>query len=103
MAAPLLFYLPAPIGWVALSPSELREAQERAIEVLGVPNTSDEAPRQAEARDCVSAQEAARALGVEASWLLRRARMRRIPFLRAGKYVRFDVDALRAHLAKIPK
>ena len=44
----------------------------------------------------VDAKAAAEQLGVPASWLLAEARAQRAPHKRLGKYVRFDVDELRA-------
>src|SRR5690348_5030568 len=102
MSKPLLVYLPEPVGWIALTPDALREARTLAIEVIGSRAEGEPAARRSEARACVTAEEAARALGVETSWLMRQARMRKVPFLKVGKYRRFDVDALRVHLAKGP-
>lgn len=42
----------------------------------------------------VDADGLALALGVERSWVLRKARLREIPFVQVGKYVRFSVDAV---------
>ncbi|HEX5461436.1 MAG TPA: hypothetical protein VFX20_15845 [Steroidobacteraceae bacterium] len=101
MNTPILLHLPEPVGWIALTPEALREAQSEAAELLGIVKNEDEAP--AVRGQLVGAKQAARALGVEASWLMRQARMRKVPFVKAGKYNRFDVDALRAHLAKGPQ
>jgi excisionase family DNA binding protein len=95
----LVLHLPEPVGWIALTPEALREAQLRARELVGVHRP--EAPA-ADVGGLVSAEEAARALAVDASWLLRSARRREIPFAKVGKYVRFDLKDLRAHLAKGP-
>lgn len=100
MKPPFLVHLPEPVGWIALTPDALREAQERAREAIGTEPPRNGSATRAETRECVGAEEAARALGVEASWLMRQARMRKVPFLKVGKYNRFDVDALRAHLAR---
>lgn len=98
----IILHLPDPVGWIALTPEALRVAQSEAAELLGVVKRDDgEVP--ATRSELVGAKQAARALGVEASWLMRRARLRKVPFVKAGKYVRFDVDALRAHLAKGPQ
>lgn len=103
MPAPaLLFHLPEPIGWICLDSDALREAQLRAAEAIGGQKVSDEPLRRAGTREHVTAQEAARTLGVDTSWLMRQARLRRVPFLKVGKYNRFDIDALRTHLAKGP-
>ncbi len=58
---------------------------------------------QSETRQLYSAIDAARLLGVDASWLLKSARERRIPFVQLGKYVRFDVDELIGHCTKLAK
>ncbi|MGH7485980.1 MAG: helix-turn-helix domain-containing protein [bacterium] len=46
----------------------------------------------------LSADDAANALGVKASWLLKAARLREVPHYRLGKFVRFDLDEVRASL-----
>ena len=99
----VLFHLPDPIGWIALTPDALRDAQALARVAIGVEKTSDERARHAEAPDYVSAEVAAQALAIDASWLLRRARMGKVPFLKVGKYRRFCIDELRIHFAKEPK
>jgi hypothetical protein len=96
----IILHLPEPVGWIALTPEALREAQSDAAQLLGATKNSGEAA--AARRDLVSADQAARELGVEASWLMRQARMRKVPFHKVGKYSRFDVDALRAHLVRGP-
>jgi|HubBroStandDraft_1064217.scaffolds.fasta_scaffold1384743_2 hypothetical protein len=103
MATPLLFHLPDPVGWIALTPDTLREAQLRAREAIGVERDGDVPSASSSAAGYVSAEEAARALGVQASWLLRRARMRKVPFLKVGKYCRFDIEQVRSHFAKEAK
>ncbi len=42
----------------------------------------------------------AKRLGVNASWLYRRTSEGTIPFIKMGKYVRFDPDEVMAHLRK---
>lgn len=44
----------------------------------------------------IDAKGAAEILGVPASWVLAEARAQRIPHVKLGKYVRFDVAELRA-------
>jgi excisionase family DNA binding protein len=88
----MFFHLPNPIGWIALDPHELQKARERARAELHL---------FPEARECnerhldhapllLTAEDAARALGVETSWLLREARKGSLPHVRLGKYIRFD-------------
>lgn len=51
-------------------------------------------PATANADALVDADGLAQALGVERSWVLRKARLREIPFVQVGKYVRFSVAAV---------
>lgn len=97
---PLLFHLPEPIGWIALTPDTLREAQAAAAAVL--PNPPGRAASSNGAAALVSADEAAKKLDIDASWLMRQARVHKVPSFKVGKYVRFDVEALREHLAREP-
>jgi len=46
----------------------------------------------------VEADELARALSYKKSWLMTQARQGKIPSVRRGKYVRFDIDAVAAAL-----
>ena len=45
-----------------------------------------------------SLKEMAAILGVPVSWLYQRTRLNTIPCVRVGKYVRFEVDTVLAHL-----
>jgi excisionase family DNA binding protein len=102
-SAPLLLHLPEPIGWFALTLGELATAQARALESLPPaqePRVRSDALRRPR---LLSADEAASALSVEATWLLRQARERRIEHVRLGKYVRFDLDAIVGHCTKYPE
>lgn len=94
-APPIVVFLPEPIGWIALSKVDLRSAQEFARMSLG--DHANEASvdiRHAEVRPLLAPDDAARALAVDASWLLKRARENAIPHVRLGKYVRFDPAAI---------
>jgi len=100
---PIVLHLPDPVGWIALTAEELRAAQQKARALIGT--EVDGAPKSAPVvpGNWVGAEEAARALGVDASWLMRQARLRRVNgFKKMGKYVRFDLEALRAQFAKSP-
>lgn len=88
---PILVHLPDPIGWIALTPDVLHDAQERAKMVLGAPTRVDETTSRAQRAELVDAVGLARALGVDASWVLRSARRREIPVVKLGKYARFCV------------
>lgn len=84
--------------WLVLDEPTFRAALAAGDEF--VPNTSREPACRAERRELLTAVEAGRLLGVDASWLLLRARRREIPYVKLGKYLRFDPDAVIAHCAK---
>jgi excisionase family DNA binding protein len=48
----------------------------------------------------LTAEQAGAILGVEASWVLQKAREGRIPHVRLGRYVRFEEDALRVWITQ---
>jgi excisionase family DNA binding protein len=93
----ILLHLAPPIGWIAIEPSELSTAQNRARELMhpafDAMVTHDRAGARVE-RLLLTAEEAARVLSLDASWLLKSARENTIPHVRLGKYVRFDPDAI---------
>lgn len=100
---PVLVHLPDPIGWIALTPDVLRDAQQRAHDVLGTPAKVDVAASRTQPVELVDAAGLARALGVDASWVLRSARRREIPVVKLGKYTRFCVDDVIASRRKEPQ
>lgn len=101
MTSPVLLHLPDPIGWISLAPDRLRDAQLLARSSLeGLPHMADEAASRAQGAELVDVAEMARRLSVDASWLLKRARERRLPFYQLGKYVRFDPDEVIAQCRK---
>jgi excisionase family DNA binding protein len=91
----MLLYVPPPVGWIAMDASELREAQSRAAALLP-PTEGGPADAQCGrvARTLLSPADAAIALAIDKSWLMRAAREGTIPCVRLGKHVRFDVDAI---------
>lgn len=100
----LLFHLPPPIGWMALTAAELLVAQSRAVDLLpfaGARHVVRDAPALRGPR-LLTAAEAAGVLSVDAPWLLRQAREGRIAHVRLGKYVRFDPDAIIGQCTKQP-
>jgi len=102
--APLLFYVPQPIGWLALTPDALHEAQKLAEEVLGSDtNTSQPATSSIEPVALLTAEAAAVVLSVDAQCLLRQAREGRIPHTRIGRYVRFDPAVIAAYCSRPPR
>src|SRR5688572_13300640 len=81
---PILLHVPSPIGWIALTADELARARARAAEHtldFGAP-TAVPSNSSAPVRQLLSPADAARALQVDASWLLRRAREGAIPHVR---------------------
>lgn len=77
------------LGALALSQEALRSALARGRELLGEPAAG--APARAEAvPELVNADELEKRSGIPASWWMARARERRVPFRKVGRYVRFD-------------
>lgn len=81
------------VGPIALSIDDMREARLLALHILGkeVTNASVDLP---EAR-LVDADKIAELFHMDATWFLCRAREKRIPHIRLGKYVRFDPAEIR--------
>ena len=102
-SAPLLLHLAEPIGWIALTADALHEARAHACSVMGISTITSGEPARPERPPLRTPEEAARILAVEASWLLRQARDGRIPYIRLGKYVRFDVAAIIAQGMRAPE
>jgi hypothetical protein len=92
-----------PIGstWLALSLLQFREALDHGQEIARPTQESQQTPVTAEDR-VLDAQGMEAATGVPATWFLDQARRRKIPHMRAGKYVRFHLgevlDALRVEM-----
>jgi excisionase family DNA binding protein len=74
----------------ALSSEDVRAL---AVELAAAIGDLDAAP-------LLTAAQASTLLGVPASWLLGEARASRVPFVRLGKYVRFDRADLLAWVAE---
>ena len=90
-----------PLGVAAIAREQLEEALELASQ-LAVPNSAEPCHMPKERECLVTAEAASKVLGVPASWLLQRAREHRIPHLKIGKYVRFDVDRILVETAIDP-
>ena len=99
MNVAMLVVLDSPYGPVALTCDELRIALERARAVVPETTSHDEASR-AQRAELLDAHATARLLAVRPSWLLKRARERRIPHVRVGKFVRFDPEEVRTALGR---
>lgn len=98
-----VFVINSPFGVLALSRSELSSAREAAQHILPVDVPVAHADEDAShVTHLVDANAAARALGVKPSWLLQRAREGRIHHVKLGKYIRFDVERIRAEGEREP-
>ena len=98
---PLLLHVPDPVGWIALSADALRAAQVLARGILTtVLDSTDVRSRPVAA--LLRAEEAARLLDVDASWLMRQAREGRIPSVKLGRFVRFDLREIVGPCTKAP-
>ena len=97
--------LSSPYGPIALTIDQLHSARARGSELGADVRAADIVRDDASGaeRPClVDAREVARLFGIAPTWLLQRARERRIPHYRAGKHVRFDPDEVREFLAEMP-
>lgn len=92
----VLFVVPSAYGPLALTSEEFERGLDRASEVRPALPSSAKRPDVASPQPTflADAQTAAEMLGVKSSWLLQRAREGRIPHVRLGKYVRFDLEEL---------
>lgn len=100
-----ILLIPSPCGLIALTSDQLRDAKALANDFLPddpAANVELDDASCAERRSLVDAREVARLFGVPPSWVLQRARERRIPYYRVGKYVRFDPDEVREFFAQMP-
>jgi hypothetical protein len=102
-AALLLLHLADPVGWIALTPDAVRDAQAAARDTLGVGAATQNNPQPVGPTSLLTAADAARLLSVDAQWLLRQAREARIPHFRIGRYVRFDPAAITEQCARLPR
>jgi hypothetical protein len=98
----VLLHLPEPVGWIALTPDALRNAQLAAQEILGS-DTNTSVDTTSAATALLTAEAAAEMLSVDAQWLLRQAREARIPHFRVGRYVRFDPAAIAGYCTRPPR
>jgi len=85
--------------WLALDPEELRRAFDRGRKLMG-PAGSNATSRSefigASSR-VVDAEGMQAITDVPSTWFLDMARQRRIPYLKFGKYVRFDITSVLSH------
>lgn len=87
--------------WLALDRESFDAAAAAGAQIVPRPGLGD--PRRPETATLLTAEEIAARTGVEASWFLARARLNEIPFVRFGKYVRFDLDAVTTYLSRKDK
>ena len=99
MTAPVYVLLALPDGqWVALSPEDLTLALTRAAELMPAMPRAADTPSAAE--DLLTAEQMQLRTGVPATWYLQQARLNAIPYVKAGKYRRFNPRAVEKHLAR---
>jgi predicted DNA-binding transcriptional regulator AlpA len=85
--------IPCGSVWLALSPEQFREALQRGQDLIPEPQQVPET------EDRVLDAKGMEALtGIPAGWFLEQARQRKLPHVRAGKYVRFRVAEVLATL-----
>ncbi len=87
-----------PLGdrWLALDAATFAAALEAGARA--VPAHDSASPSREPSR-LLTAEQMAAATGTPASWFLAAARTNEIPFVRLGKYVRFDLAAVTAKLS----
>lgn len=85
--------------WLALESDTFQAALSDGAAAVGSTARRSE-PETAGAIPLKTAEEVASLTNIDASWFLARARMNEIPHVRFGKYVRFDLAAVTAHLAR---
>lgn len=90
-AQPETLIIPFGGEYLALSRDQLEEARQRARDLLRPP---PERQQTVAARDVFDAAGMEAKTGVPATWWLEQARGHKIPHIRAGKYVRFELDAV---------
>lgn len=87
-----LVLVESPYGVLALTLPEVEAARELAETIAPrTPSIVNRVPRV----ELLDAEHAGRALDVPPSWLLQRAREGRVPHIKIGKYVRFDIRQVR--------
>ncbi len=91
MNEPLMLIPFGPGDYLALSPTELAHARDRAREILGAGWAGDRAAAATtQSPDpLLTAEQISEATGVQAAWFLEQARRGEIPHVRLGKYRRF--------------
>jgi predicted DNA-binding transcriptional regulator AlpA len=90
-----LLIMPTPLGAIALSMDELREARSAAEKILDDAISAQNQDEAADATTLLDAQAIADLYSMDPSWFLTRARDNRMPHVRIGKYVRFDPEEIR--------
>ncbi len=93
-AAPNLVLIALPTGdFLALSPEQFTEARTLGMQLAGpARQPANDQPQEA---PLLSAEQMEARTSVPASWFLEQARKNAIPHVRLGKYVRFELSAVR--------
>src|SRR5688572_15631388 len=103
-ATPMAVVVQGPTGWIALTPDELRTAKEWA-DTLGF-NSANPATAPATAQSnpqaLLTSTQLGKFLGTTPEWCEIAAKRGDIPSQRVGRYLRFDLAAVRIALACKP-
>lgn len=97
MSADTVFVLPSPFGALALTRSQLADAQALARELLP-PEPQEQQASAVLSTEVATAEQMAKRTHTPASWWLEAARRGTVPHLRVGKYPRFVVAEVLAAL-----
>jgi hypothetical protein len=84
--------------WMALTPEEVASAMARASELMPAV-TAAPTTAQAPAVEVLTAEQMSERFSIAASWFMEQARFDQIPFLKCGKYIRFEPAAVARALA----
>ena len=92
----------SPVGLIALSMDAAQAARLAAENLLGVSTPAEKTAAKGHTVPLMDAGSIATVFGMDAAWFLSRARENRIPYVRIGKYVRFDPDEIRSFFHRNP-
>ena len=96
MTEPLVIVLVADLGPLALTPAALREARARGRELLSEPQAPPSKAIASPERRLLTADELAECTGIKSDWWMAGAREHRVPHVRIGRQVRFQLDEVLA-------
>jgi hypothetical protein len=89
-------------SWIALEREAFDAALAAGAEAMRKRPGEGDAGVRSDAQ-WLTADEISQRTSIDASWFLARARLNEIPHIRAGKYVRFDINAVTPYLESHPR